>query len=69
MLFFFVVVDFYNYCNSFSLCDATQEKGRREEEIRRLNDLPVLATCWSGALEMLFSKVNLTKALDNNRYG
>ena len=29
-VFFFVYVT--NYCNSFSLCDATQVKGRREKK-------------------------------------
>jgi len=49
-----------NRCNSFSRYRAiVLEKGRRKEErSQKIDDLPILATCRSGTLAMLSSKVN-----------
>ena len=33
-------------------------KVEKEEESQKIDDLPVLATCWSGTLAMLSSKVS-----------
>ena len=49
-----------NCCNSFSHYRAiVVEKRKKKEEIsQKIDDLPILATCWSGTLAMLSSKVN-----------
>ena len=52
-----------NRCNSFiryraSLADSSLTEERRKKESQKIDDLPVLATCRSGTLAMLSSKVN-----------
>ena len=45
---------------------------RKKKESQKIDDLPVLATCRSGTLAMLSSKVNgpvPMEALDNACYG
>ena len=49
-------------CNSFSryrasLADSSDRR-KKEERSQKIDDLPVLATCRSGTLAMLSSKVN-----------
>ena len=46
-------------CNSFSLYRAIAvEKRKKKEESQKIDNLPVLATCRSGTLVMLSSKVD-----------
>ena len=52
-------------CNSFSrysasLADSYTErrKKKKKKESQKMDDLPVLVTCWSGASVMLSSKFN-----------
>ena len=54
-----------NRCNSFSRYRASladsytdRRKKKKKEESQKIDDLPVLATCRSGTLVMLSSKVN-----------
>ena len=49
-----------NRCNSFShYCAIVLEKRRRKEErSQKIDDLPILVTCWSGTLAVLSSEVN-----------
>jgi len=54
-----------NHCNSFSRYRASladsytdRRKKKKKEERQKIDDLPVLATCRSGTLVMLSSKVN-----------
>ena len=52
------------YCDSFTRYCASRAKGSQ-----KMNDLPTLATCWSGRLAMLCREVTvllLMKALDND---
>ena len=49
-------------CNSFSrycasLADSYTDR-RKKEESQKIDDLPVLATCWSGTSAMLSSTSN-----------
>ena len=58
-----------NNCNSFShycgsLADA---KERMKEESQKIDDLPILATCQSGTLVILSSKVNGPIAHESTR--
>ena len=57
-----VVFSRLSRCNSFSRYRAsqayTQRKKERKKESQKIDDLPVLATCRSGTLAMLSSKVN-----------
>ena len=58
------------HCNSFSHYRAIPMEGRdKKEESQKIDDLPILATCQSGILAMVSSKVNsplLREALDND---
>ena len=52
-----------NHRNSFSryrarLADAKERKKERKKLSQKIDDLPVLATCQSGASAMLSCKVN-----------
>ena len=51
----YAVLSRLNRCNSFSRYRAIVMEKRRSQKI---DDLPVLATCRSGILAMLSSKVN-----------
>ena len=54
-----------NRCNSFSRCRAiVGEKRKKKERSQNIDDLPVLATCRSGTLEMLSSKFNGPVAME-----
>ena len=66
----YVVFSRFNHCNSFSriaLAWLTQK-----EESQKIDNTPILTTCWSGTSALLFSKVLtillLMEALDNNWY-
>ena len=55
-------------CNSFSRYCAIVAEKRKKERTQKIDNLPVLATCRSGTLAMLSSKVNglfLMEALGN----
>ena len=54
------VLSCLNRCNSFSRYRAIYRGGEEEKKERKktIDDLPVLATCRSGTLVMLSSKVN-----------
>ena len=58
-----------NRCNSFSrYCAIVVEKReKKEERSQKIDDLPVLATCRSGTLAMLSSKVNSPVAHGSTR--
>ena len=47
-----------NRCNRFNRYRASGLKDGEEEESQKIDDLPVLATCRSGTLAILSSKVN-----------
>ena len=44
-------------CSSSHYCAILVESGEKEES-QKMDDLPVLATCWFGTLGMLSSQVN-----------
>ena len=47
-----------DHCNSFSGYCAIMAEKRKKEGSQKIDNLPVLATCRSGTLAMLSSKVN-----------
>ena len=47
-----------DHCNSFSIYCAIVAEKRKKERSQKIDNLPVLATCRSGTLAMLSSKVN-----------
>ena len=53
----YAVLSHLNCCNSFSRYHAIVVE-KRKKESQKIADLPVLATCRSGTLAMLSSKVN-----------
>ena len=53
----YAVLSCLNCCNTFSRCRAIVVKGGKKES-QKIDDLPVLATCWSDALAILSSEVN-----------
>ena len=46
------------YCASLADSYTDRRKKEEEEESQKIDDLPVLATHWSGTSAMLSSKVN-----------
>ena len=44
---------------------------KKKERSQKIDDLPILATCWSGTLVMLSNLMVLLlmEGLDNDRYG
>ena len=58
----YAVVSHFNRCDTFTCCRAiVVEKGkeeRRKERSQKIDDLPVLVTCWSDTLAILSIEVN-----------
>ena len=54
----YAVLSRLNCCNTFSSCRAIVVKGGKKKESQKIDDLPVLATCWSDALAIISSEVN-----------
>jgi len=55
----YAVLSRLNRCNSFSrYCAIVVEKREKKERSQKIDDLPVLATCRSGTLAILSSKIN-----------
>ena len=66
----YVVFSRFNHSNSFSRIALAWLM--QKEESQKIDNMPILTTCWSGTSALLFSKVLtvllLMEALDNNWY-
>ena len=56
----YAVLSCLNRCNSCSSYFAVMLEGSQKSDVssQKIDDLPVLATCWSGTSVMLNSKVD-----------
>ena len=53
---------FNHYCSS-----PVYTQRKKKERSQKIDDLPILVTCWSGTLEMLSSEVNSLAAHGSTR--
>ena len=63
----YAVLSRLNLCNSFSCYHSIMVEKRKKKDSQKIDNLPVLATCWSGTSVMLAGKVNSPVAHGSTR--
>ena len=63
----YAIFSHLNRCNSFSHYHVSLASKTKKEKSQKIDDLPVLATCWSVTLAILSSQVNGSVAHESTR--